>query len=841
MSINLKKYKLLYRIFLWSIGVIISLLLIVAGLVYIFKDKIIGSSISEINKYLNAKVDINPKIELSLFEKFPQVALGFKEVKIFESIPQSTKLLGKAEIVYLTFDIWNIIDGNYVINKLYVENGTFNLFVDKNGVNNYSILKKDSTQKNTGSGGLDLTNIYIKNVLVNYSNEENEQYYQVLSHELKASFNLQNENYLIKLIGPQLIKTIRIHDSEYFKEKEIFISSDLEFNNKEKRFTILPTTVKVEKSEFKLEGSYLFKNENIVDIKLDNERGDAQTLLSLIPKKYYQTFSAYKSEGEIYFHATIKGIIAENENALINIMFGCKNASFFHPDLKKKITKANLTGSFTNGKERNAQSSELKFENINFSFDDKLVKGNFFYKNFKDPFVAFDASGMLNVNSIIDFYKIPGLNSASGSIDFNIDFKGLLNDFKTKEGHNKIEAGGEITFHDLTCVPTKTNYTIEKTNGTLIFNKNDISINDFTTKVGKSDFMFNGILKNLFGSLLLENGRMLIDMSVQSNYVDFEELLSFKSSEHSNDSTSDIPSNDKFPFLQKYAMKIDLDLKSIGYKKVHMNKFKGALSFDQPYLRADNINFLMAGGSLKLNSFTNFDSEQKIETTISSELKALNIDSLLFMFDNFGQDFITYKNLKGEFSGTVETALNWKSNGEIDQQSIVANIDGQVLKGELNEFEPMQNLARFIDAEELAHIKFSEIKNKVFIENRKISFPEMQILSNVSDISISGTHTFDNEMDYKLKIPLKNLRKHKVDKDASFGAIEEDLRNGSTLFLTIKGKSDSYKIGYDTKRTKGKIQENLQKEKREFKELFKKKEEDIKPTVKPNQEEFFDW
>lgn len=288
-------------------------------------------------------------------------------------------------------------------------------------------------------------------------------------------------------------------------------------------------------------------------------------------------------------------------------------------------------------------------------------------------------------------------------------------------------------------------------------------------------------------------------------------------------------------------MKIDLDLKSIAYKKVHMEKFNGALSFDQPYLRADNINFSMAGGSLKLNSFTNFDSEQKIETTIRSELKTLNIDSLLFMFDNFGQNFITYKNLKGEFSGTVETALNWKSNGEIDQQSIVANIDGQVLKGELNEFEPMQNLARFIDAEELAHIKFSEIKNKVFIENRKISFPEMQILSNVSDISISGTHTFDNEMDYKLRIPLKNLKRPKVDKDASFGAIEEDLRNGSTLFLTIKGKSDSYKIGYDTKRTKGKIQENLQKEKKELKELFKKKEEDIKPTVKPNQEEFFDW
>ncbi len=837
----MKNKRLLYRIFLWTFCSVITVLLIAIGFVYVFKDKIIGASISEINKYLNAKVDINPKIELSLFEKFPHVALGFKDVKIYESIPGSTNLLGKADELYLTFNIWNIIDGKYVINKLYLENGAFNLRVDKNGINNYTLLKKDSTQKGNTSGGLDLTSIYIKNVLVNYSNEENEQYYEVQSHELKASFNLQNDNYLIQLSGPQLVKTIRIHDGEYFKEKEIFIVSNLEFNNKEKKFTILPTTIKVERSEFKVEGYYLFKNENIVDIKIDNDKGDAQTLLSLIPKKYYQKFSSYKSEGEVYFHATVKGIIKETENAAINVLFGCKEASFYHPDLKKKIQHANLYGSFTNGDKKNAQTSALKLENIRFTFDEKMVQGNFMYRNFNDPFVAFDATGLLNVTSILDFYKIPSIKSASGNIDFDIDFKGLLNDFKTREGHTKIEAGGEITIHELACIPENSNYKLEKTNGTFIFNKNDISISDFTTKIGKSDFRVNGLLKNLFGAVLLENGRMLIDLNVQSEIVDFEELLSFQNKESNTVIESTVLPKEPFPFLQKYVMKVDLDLKNISYKKVHMEKFKGSLNFDQPYLRAENVNFQMAGGNLEVTSSTNFDSEQKIETTVRTNLKTINIDSLLFMFDNFGQDFITYKNIKGEFTGNVETALSWSNKGEINTQSIVASIEGSILKGELNEFEPMQNLARFIDAQELAHIKFSEIKNKVFIENRKISFPEMQILSNVSDISISGTHTFDNEMDYKLTVPLKNLKKPRIDKDAAFGAIEEDSRKGSTLFLTIKGNADNYKIAYDTKRTKTKIQEDLKKEKKEFKELFKKKEEELKPTVKPNQEEFFDW
>ncbi|HWZ22730.1 MAG TPA: hypothetical protein VNW06_08755, partial [Cytophagaceae bacterium] len=95
------------------------------SLVYIFKDKIIKASITEINKHLNAKVDINPKIELSIFDKFPQVAIGFKDVKIYESIPGSDSLLGKADELYLTFDFWNIVNGRYIINKLYLENGKF--------------------------------------------------------------------------------------------------------------------------------------------------------------------------------------------------------------------------------------------------------------------------------------------------------------------------------------------------------------------------------------------------------------------------------------------------------------------------------------------------------------------------------------------------------------------------------------------------------------------------------------------------------------------------------------------------------------------------------------------
>ncbi len=833
--------KIIVRVVLWFIGIVLALLLLAVGLVYVFKDRIIKASVTEINKYLNTKVDINPKIELSLYDKFPQVAIGFKDVKIYESIPGSDSLLGSVETLYLTFDFWNILNGNYIINKLYVENGKFTIRVNKEGEGNYSILKSDSTKSAKGSGGLDLTDIYLKNILVIYQNNANEQYYEVLSHELKAGFSLSNDKYFIKLQGPQLINSIQVRNGDYFKGKEIFISSDLIFDNIEKKFTILPTVIKLQNSDFKVAGFYVYKDIDSIDLKIDNDKGDIQTLLSLIPKEYSAYLTSYKSEGEIYFHATVKGAITETQNAAIKVDLGCKKASFFHPDLKKKIQDANFYGVFTNGEKRNAASSYVAIENVRFDLDGKMIQGNFMYKNFDDPFILFDITGTAEAASILGFYKIPSLQSAKGVIDFDIDFKGRLADLKTREGHSRIEAGGELSIQDFSCNFEAVDLQLEKTNGNFLFNKNDIAITEFSTKIGKSDFRINGLLKNLFGALLLENARMLVDVQLQSDRVDVDELLAYRKKEDVEESNAQGVKKGVFPFLEKYLIKIDVEVKNISYKKVRTSNFKGFLSLDQPYMKAENIAFTIAGGTVSLASQLNFISEEKIETTLRSTLSTINIDSLLFMFDNFGQDFMTYKNLRGQFSGALETAFSWNSKGEINTKSLVASIDGSILKGELNEFEPMQNLAKFIDAKELAHIKFSEIRNKIFIENRMISIPEMQILSNVSDISVSGTHTFDNEMDYKLAVPLKNILKPRIDKDEAFGAIEEDPKKGSTVFLTIKGTAANYKIWYDTKRTKTKIAEDLKKEKDEFKNLFKKKEEDAQQTVKPNQEEFFDF
>jgi hypothetical protein len=157
-----------------------------------------------------------------------------------------------------------------------------------------------------------------------------------------------------------------------------------------------------------------------------------------------------------------------------------------------------------------------------------------------------------------------------------------------------------------------------------------------------------------------------------------------------------------------------------------------------------------------------------------------------------------------------------------------ADINVTLVKGELINFEPMQKLSAFVDRSELANLRFSEVTNHFWIQDQTIYIPEMEIRSNVSRasvIGVSGTHTFDQQMDYKFRIPLAKGEK-KQDKDERFGAVEIVQVGGApNLFLTLKGNEKNYKIAYDKERVKTKLKDDIRKEKQELVDALKGKKE----------------
>jgi hypothetical protein len=87
--------------------------------------------------------------------------------------------------------------------------------------------------------------------------------------------------------------------------------------------------------------------------------------------------------------------------------------------------------------------------------------------------------------------------------------------------------------------------------------------------------------------------------------------------------------------------------------------------------------------------------------------------------------------------------------------------------------------------------------------------------------------------------PLRTRKK--IDPDEAFGAIEQDSKGQSRLFLKITGTTDNYEVTYDKEAVKKKIASDLKKEVQELKDAFKLKGQKKKKELELKKDEYFDW
>ena len=135
----MKKLKIITIV----LGAILTIFIII-GIIFstVYEDKVKIFILERINSSINTKIDVK-NIEFSVFKKFPYATLEFQEVTA-EEVTKNTKkgTLFSAQSIYLQFNIIDVLNENYTIKKIQVENGMVNVKIDKQGKDNYHFIKK---------------------------------------------------------------------------------------------------------------------------------------------------------------------------------------------------------------------------------------------------------------------------------------------------------------------------------------------------------------------------------------------------------------------------------------------------------------------------------------------------------------------------------------------------------------------------------------------------------------------------------------------------------------------------------------------------------------------------
>jgi hypothetical protein len=357
--------------------------------------------------------------------------------------------------------------------------------------------------------------------------------------------------------------------------------------------------------------------------------------------------------------------------------------------------------------------------------------------------------------------------------------------------------------------------------GNIRYENERIIIQNFHGEIGATNFNFD---LNYYLGANPEIKKRDNYLELRANYIDYDALFNFnlsppKTKEFAGATTKDVKEHAdafniyKLPFPD---MQFKVDIDHFIYHKIDLQNIKAKLrTTPNHYIYIDTLNMDAAGGKIQLGGYFNGSDPEHIYMQPILEMTNVDLDKLLFKFENFGQDHLVSENLQGKLTTTIKGKIRVYPDMVPDLDQSTLEMDVKVLNGRLKNYHPMQALSNYMRDKNLQNIRFDTLQNNLKIKKGEISIPSMTIESTLGHIELSGTHDQNQMIDYFLRIPWKTVRKAAWQK--LFGSKKDSVTNQEQedkiievdttkkikyLNLNIKGSIDDYKISLRKKKEK---------------------------------------
>lgn len=819
-------WKFIKRLFMSVFLLLFFLISTSITLVIIYEDDVKNIIINELNKYLNTEVKVNPEdINLTIINTFPDCALEFKNVLALETFAKKNKdTLLFAKRLALEFNVKDLFYKNYTIKSIVIENATANLKVNKKGETNYNVWKSNSSNVSSDDVKFELQKIKFTNVDLSYKNVKNKFKIETTIKDLVFKGKFNSDNYVLSAKGKTFINTLQADKVTYLNQKQVNLNVELKVENN--TYSIIKSETTFNATQITSNGSFIIKDSlSNLDINFNAKNLDIASSLSLLPEKFQSQISEYKSTGEFYAKGKIH--YSGNNDFTLKSEFGINNANITYQPKNTTLTSVNLNGEV----EINEKRTVLKLKNISAQLNNNQFNGDVELSNFKDPYLKLKIKANTKLEELIQFYPIDTLQNVSGAINLDATIEGLISDMKSNAFSPNINANGEAMLSDLKASFKNSTQALNIIEGKLSLNNRHLNVFGLKFSKGKSDIMLVGEMPNFLGYLFNESEPLTIIANVASDNIEVEDFL-FPSG--SSNSTSEINLSDKL------ILNISVNAQKLSFGKFSANLVKGELMLKNQKIAIQNTSLGTCDGQLNLNSFIDA-SGNVIKVSGHADMNNLNIQKLFYQLNNFSQNTIQDKNIKGFVTSSTDFSCIWDKKLNLDLNSIAASTNLTIERGELIGLKTLESLGKYIDVNELMHIKFSNLQSNIDIKNKIISIPKTSIKSSAINLELWGKHTFNNDIDYHIQLLISELISKKPRKnkelDEELALIENDAENRRSVFILMTGTVDNPIIKYDKKGAKEKIREDIKQEKQNLKQLLKEEFGLFKKdTIKTKQE-----
>ncbi|HCS20432.1 MAG TPA: hypothetical protein DIW47_07705 [Bacteroidetes bacterium] len=788
------------RICAWIGGGILALLLIAVGLVFAFSGKIKQSVVEEVNLHLKAKVEVK-EITFSVIEDFPLVSVGFKNVTVHESSPLNDSALAKLESIKLTLNFWDAVRQKIHIQGLKINKGYVSLATNAKGETNFDILKPspDSTGDETS---LSFQKVTLTDVHLIY--RQDKDIYDLTIPELSATGDFKEDIFKTRLEGT-LLTSILLDNKMIVASRTLVLNSEVEINKPEEKVLFSKTFLGLEDLAFELDGSWNTNETGGGQINIKTKDARIKKLLSLLPGNVKTEIENYESSGVLQLTGSIsqKG----KEKPVIKASFSVDNGSLFLKEFGEGLSGIKLKGEFL----YSGKQEKLHISTFEARLMADIVKGTLKLDGFDDPSIDLFVLSEFNLQNLKRVADLGIYQESSGKAVVDISLKARLSELKDPKKYRSIYLNGKVKGEHLNLGNDSLENRLSDVNTFLELSEATCSIHRLEATWNEQRVQIRGEAKNFLAYLFNEEELKILGR-LKADKLAFDNPRGDKPKTESDTSGFQLP--------PRIRLEAEVEVGELSLENFRASRITGRASLNSNYLEIKKLQFESCEGKVSLTGHWSKREDGKQPVVVNAVLEKVTIDKLFRQFNNFGQIEITDKNLRGKLSGKIDAGFLLDQNFNFLSPSLYAFLDIRIDGGELNNYEPLKALSRYVRVEDLENVRFKTLQNQIEIRDEVIFIPSMEIKNSAMNMFIEGQHSFKNMLNYSIKLQLKDvlagpyMRDHEVDE---FEKEEE----GVNVFIRMSGTPDKLQIGYDSKKARKSFKQEMKKEKQSVKEILR--------------------
>jgi hypothetical protein len=829
----------------WGLISMGSILALTTLLLYLFQDRICNAVLNEIGKQFKEPVYFE-SADVTFWSTFPNLAINLNDVKINDAFPnvKSNGKLLKAERIRMVFNPVDLWKENYHIRVVELKNGAINIKTSKSGAINYDIIRSSEDTSNNPLA-VKISSFRTLNFEVNYLNAADQKNIRTSLEEMTFSGNMNDLKFALNAKGRFHLNEIESGSVVLVKNKPVEVDLSINIDAANGNISIPTTQLTIASIPFSLGGIY---TPDSMDISLN---ATSLPLVEVVNKLSIESakkeIDAYKGGGTVDFNLNI----ASNKNqphTTVDCNFNVKNGHLQEPVRNTHISQLSLNGSYhSNG---TPQYDNLKLTNLHFVSVAGPFSGSVCINNFVKPSIKGSVIGGLDLGIVHRLYsnhyveKVKGLAKLKAEFDLQLDKEVKVN-----------RINGVLGLTNVWFKAKNDHRTFENINGNFTLTGSMVDIQGATLAVNNSDVNLDGSFGNVY-NYLSGKGNLRVDCAITSRNMYVEDLGKTTKEEKIDNAGK------QFVLPRNIEGQIQLIAQKITYDNHLFEQINGTLSIQDGTLNFPSLALRNGGADISGELRISEDSPEHLLVKAQLNTHNLQFAPMFREWNNFEQEVITAHQISGTAQVEVQFFAPFDLVGGIDLNQMKVGAHVKVMNGSLRNVKALKDVAsslktnagkllmgnKNIDNFErnLTNISFNTLENTLVIKQGVLTIPNMRIESNVMDLHLSGTHSFEQQIDYRIKFDLRELLGE--DRDADFGKVIDD-GTGAKIYLRMYGHLDNPVIEWDKSSRKQDVKEQLVHEKETIQSILKtefgafkndttvkkvKEEKEMKEVVKIN-------